>query len=221
MLEVIAMTLEDARRIEAGGGERIELVSALSEGGLTPSYGLIEAVCREVKIPVNVIVRPHSKDFVYTDEEIEMMKSDILVAKKLGANGVVIGVLNRDNTVNFQALRNLLGVCGGLDVTFHRAIDEVSDMAKVVSELAAYPEITNILTSGGLVRPIEANTEILKEAKSRAGHIRILLGGGLNLENVSGIKERSEATDFHFGSAVRTGGEIDVEKIRKVRAIIK
>jgi len=221
MLEIIAMTLEDAKRIEAGGGQRIELVSALSEGGLTPSYGLIEAVCREVEIPVNVIIRPHSKDFVYTPEEIELMKSDILVAKKLGANGVVIGVLNKDNSINFEALQSLLGVCGGLDVTFHRAIDELSDIAGAAAELAAYPQITNILTSGGLLQGIERNTEVLKLARARSGHIRILLGGGLNLLNVQGIKERSGATDFHFGSAVRTAGDIDVEKIRKVRAIIQ
>jgi len=217
MLEIIAMTLEDAKRIEAGGGQRIELVSALSEGGLTPSYGLIEAVCQTVKIPVNVIIRPHSKHFVYTDEEIEIMKSDILAAKKLGANGVVIGVLNQDNSINVPALQKLLAVCGGLDVTFHRAIDELSDIPKAAEQLAAYPEITTILTSGGLQAPIEQNIDVLKAAINKSGHIDVLLGGGLNLDNV---KAMNFAGHFHFGSAVRTDGEIDVEKIKKVRGMV-
>ncbi|MCL1949477.1 MAG: copper homeostasis protein CutC [Turicibacter sp.] len=220
MLEIIAMTVEDAKRIEAGGGQRIELVSALSEGGLTPSYGLIKKVCESVTIPVNVIIRPHSKGFVYPPEEIEVIAQDILMAKKLGANGVVIGVLNPDNTIDFKALEQLLELCGGLDVTFHRAIDELADIPTATAQLAAYPQITNILTSGGLAQPIEKNTAVLRAAHRQKGDINILLGGGLNLENVAKIKEESGATDFHFGSAVRTDGEIDVEKIKKIRGII-
>lgn len=220
MLEIIATTLEDAKRIESAGGQRIELVSALSEGGLTPSYGLIQKVCQQVNIPVNVIIRPHSKSFSYTQEEIEIMKTDIETAKKLGANGVVIGVLNPDHSINFGALQNLLTVCGGLDVTFHRAIDEVPDIAATVSQLAAYPQITNILTSGGLSQPIEKNTGILREMKAKKGHINLLLGGGLTLENIEQIKLESGAEDFHFGSAMRTSGEIDREKIIILRGII-
>jgi len=100
MIEIIAATPEDARRIEACGADRIELVSALSEGGLTPSYAIIEITVKSVTIPVNVMIRPHSKSFVYTREEIEIMKEDIHVAKELGANGVVIGALDEKRKIH-------------------------------------------------------------------------------------------------------------------------
>lgn len=220
MLEIIAMTLEDAKRIQVGGGQRIELVSALSEGGLTPSYGLIQAVCRESDIPVNVIIRPHSKGFAYTKDEIELMKSDIVAAKELGANGVVIGALTPENTIDYEALQKLLAVCGGLEVTFHRAIDELTHIPAAVKNLEKYPQITTVLTSGGLAQPIEANTGVLRAAVAYSGQLDILLGGGLDLENVLDIREKTGATHFHFGSGVRTNGEVDVEKIKKLRGML-
>ena len=94
MLEIIATSVEDAIVIEKGGADRIELVSALSEGGLTPSYGLVHRVIGAVNIPVNVMIRPHSLSFVYSDEDLLCMLEDIKQAKALGANGVVFGMLD-------------------------------------------------------------------------------------------------------------------------------
>ncbi|TKJ08794.1 copper homeostasis protein CutC, partial [Bacillus cereus] len=84
MLEVIATCLEDVKRIESGGGKRIELISSYTEGGLTPSYAFIKKAVEAVSIPIHVMIRPHAKSFTYTEEEIEMMKEDIIVAQKLG-----------------------------------------------------------------------------------------------------------------------------------------
>jgi len=216
MLEVIATTVDEALEIEAGGASRIELVAALSEGGLTPSFGLIEAVIKQVKIPVNVMIRPHSKNFIYTNDEIELMKQDIKMVSDLGANGVVFGVLTKDNEVDFKKLESLLEVCGLLEVTFHRAIDE-TDVVYSTRALSKYGEITTILTSGGLAAPIEQNVDLIKEMMLEAKHINILLGGGITFNNLNALLEQTGATHFHVGTAVRTDDDIDREKVVQLK----
>ena len=212
MIEMIATTFKDALEIEAGGGHRIELISALSEGGLTPSYGLIQAVVKAVQIPVNVMIRPHSSGFVYTDDEIDFMKKDIEIARELGAKGVVLGALTTENEIDFEKLESLLSVCKGLNVTFHRAIDE-TNVVRSVEQLSHYKEITTILTSGGLAAPIEDNVVLIKDMIACAGHIDILLGGGLTLENIREVKVQTGAQHFHFGSVIRANDHVDRKKI--------
>lgn len=219
MIEIIATTIEDAKRIEKSGCSRIELVSALTEGGLTPSYSLIKNVVQAVNIPVNVMIRPHAKSFIYTPEEIQLMKEDILIAKDLKANGVVLGVLNEKNEICEESLSELLSVCDGIDVTFHRAIDELFDPVSGIKVLAKYPQITNVLTSGGKGN-IEDNIRVIRDMIYNAGHINVLLGGGLNLQNIAYIMDKAKATDYHFGTAVREDssafGEISLEKIKEL-----
>jgi copper homeostasis protein len=224
LIEIIAMTPKDASCIEACGADRIELVSAFSEGGLTPSYGIIERVVKTVKIPVNVMIRPHSKSFSYTQEEIEAMKKDIKIAKELGANGVVFGVLDVSGKICEDTIQKLLESCKGLDVTFHRAIDEVSDLVEGIKILKKYPQIKTILTSGGKGNIID-NIPIIKEMIKAAGHIDVMVGGGLNQENIKNIMEQTEATQYHFGTAVRHNksfnGEIDPAKLISLIEMMK
>ncbi|GAA0106913.1 copper homeostasis protein CutC [Paraclostridium sordellii] len=222
MLEIIGMSVEDAIAIEKCGADRIELVSALTEGGLTPSFGLIESVVNKVKIPVNVMIRHHAKSFVYSDEDINIMIKDIEKVKEIGANGVVFGMLDEKNNIREEQLITLLEAAKGLDVTYHRAIDEtnVIDSIKILSK---YESITNVLTSAGKGN-IENNIEKIKEMKKNAGSINILLGGGLNFENIDRIKNLTNNKDFHFGTAIRVDknpfGEIDEAKLRKLVEII-
>lgn len=222
MLEIIGMSVEDAIAIENCGADRIELVSALTEGGLTPSFGLIESVVNKVKIPVNVMIRHHAKSFVYSDEDINIMIKDIEKVKEIGANGVVFGMLDEKNNIREEQLITLLEAAKGLDVTYHRAIDEtnVIDSIKILSK---YESITNVLTSAGKGN-IENNIEKIKEMKKNAGSINILLGGGLNFENIDRIKNLTNNKDFHFGTAIRVDKnpfrEIDEAKLRKLVEII-
>jgi len=218
MIEIIATTIDEAKCIESSGAERIELISALSEGGLTPSYGLIESVVKAVKIPVNVIIRPHSKSFEYTKSEIEMMITDIAVAKKLGANGVVIGGLSHKK-ISINSLEKLLEKSFNMDVTFHRAFDELEDMVSGVKILSNYNEITSVLTSGG-PGCIRENCSKINELLKHSGHINVLVGGGLTLENFQEISKKTNAHSFHFGSAVRHHNSyregIDESKIKEI-----
>lgn len=222
MLEIIGMTVEDAKIIEDCGADRIELVSALTEGGLTPSFGLIESVVNSVKIPVNVMIRPHAKSFVYSKEDINIMLKDIDIVKKIGANGIVFGMLDKYNNIDEESLNFLLQYCDNLDVTFHRAIDE-SNTIESVNILKDYDRITNILTSGGK-GSIRDNTNVIKDMMLNSNNIKILLGGGLNFNNIVEIKEVTKANNFHFGTAVRIDKnpfeDIDRQKLKQLVNII-
>jgi len=224
MIEIIAMSPEEARCIESCGADRIELVSALSEGGLTPSYSIIKNVIRAVKIPVNVMIRPHVKSFTYTGEEIDMMKEDIILAKDLGANGVVFGVLNKNKEICENSLQDLLEVCQGLDVTFHKAIDELLSPDGGMNILTKYTGIKTVLTSGGKGKILE-NLSVLKKMTACSGHINVMVGGGLNFENIVQIIEETGAREYHFGTAVRDNksisGSINEESIKKLIKVLK
>jgi copper homeostasis protein len=219
MIEIIATTLEDARRIERGGANRIELISALTEGGLTPSYALIKNVVQNVTIPVNVMIRPHAKSFVYTEDEINLMIEDILIAKELKANGVVLGALDGNNEIDVPSLEKLLKVCDGLEVTFHRAIDELADPVKGILILSSYEQINNVLTSGGRGN-IMHNLEVIRNMVEVSKKMHMLVGGGLNLINIREVMENTKAIDYHFGTAVRVNnsalGEIDINCLREL-----
>lgn len=223
MVEIIATTPEDARRIEACGADRIELISAFSEGGLTPSYGMIEKVVQTVRIPVNVMIRPHAKSFVYTQEEIDIMKRDIAVAKDLGVNGVVFGALNEYGEVSERCVKELAELCSGIDITFHKAIDELSDIVNGINTLVGYPGIKTVLTAGGKGN-ITENTPLLKEMIGRSGHIKIMVGGGLNFENIRQIIEETGATEYHFGTVIRYNrsyfSDIDEKRLKELVELV-
>ncbi len=189
MLEIIGMTVDDAKIIEYCGADRIELVSALTEGGLTPSFGMIENVIKNVKIPVNVMIRNHAKGFVYSDEEIDIMMRDIDIVRNLGANGVVLGMLDKNKNISELQLKRIIESCKEIDVTFHKAIDETNTIESV-KKLSKYNEIKNILTSGG-TGDIVKNISVIKEMIKNSRHINILLGGGLNFNNIEMLKENT------------------------------
>ena len=222
MLEIIGMSVEDAKAIEYCGADRIELVSALKEGGLTPSFAIIEKVVNSVNIPVNVMIRNHSKSFRYSDYDLEIMIKDIQIVESLGANGIVLGLLDDHGEIDNIGLEKLLDTVSNIDVTFHKAIDE-TNVIESVNVLNNYDKITNILTAGG-IKNISDNVNDIKLMIEKS-NANILLGGGLNFDNIKRIKEYTKATDFHFGTAVRVDkspfGEIDVDKLSQLVKLLE
>lgn len=203
MLEIIAASVEDAILIEKGDADRIELVSALSEGGLTPSYGLMRGVIAAVNIPVNVMIRPHSKSFVYNEKDLLCMLEDIQQAKALGANGVVFGMLDTQGNIAVPQLQALLGHCQGLEVTFHRAIDQAKDILAATKLLATMP-IHRVLSSGG---PGQAQTNVailrqMRDILERQGK-RLLAGSGISPQNCKNVLRATRAHELHVGTSVR------------------
>lgn len=223
LLEVIATTVADARIAAQAGADRLELITAMGEGGLTPSVGLIEAVVAAVEIPVNVIVRPHSRSFVYDADDYAVMWRDVRAVKAAGANGVVIGMLNEAGEINREALARAVDAAEGLAITFHRAFDETLDLRKALDVLLAFPEVTNVLTSGGQASVLNAEDTIRELIQQASGsHCTVLAGAGLTVEAIAGFASRTHVDAVHFGSGVRVGGNglapVDAARVAKVLA---
>lgn len=207
LLEVIATTLQDALTAEEAGADRIELITAIIEGGLTPSLGLIERVTSRLGIPVNVMIRPHSRTFCADAEDLETMLADIeAIRKHTGAAGLVLGPLTPDGRVDEAALSQLLAAAGTLDVTYHRAFDEITVQQEAYDTLSRYSQISRILTSGG-PKPAPESTPQIRSLveRSRYGGPAILAGYGLTPEGIRSFVEKTGVREVHFGSSVREG----------------
>ncbi|RUS47648.1 copper homeostasis protein CutC [Cohnella sp. AR92] len=226
LLEVIATNLADAIAAERSGAQRIELVTGMLEGGLTPSIGLIEETIRSVSIPVNVMVRPHSLSFVYGAEDIRTMRADIRAIRKSGAAGIVIGALTADRKIDSAVLRVLIAEAEQLDITFHRAFDEAEDQFEALELLASFPQISRVLTSGGQPSALRAMGRIRSLVEASEGtNLRILAGAGLTVEALKEFIRQTGAPEVHFGSSVRQEGHsllpIVPERIEAIRSIFE
>jgi len=219
MLEIIASTVEEAVAAEQAGADRIELVSALSEGGLTPSYGLIRQVVSTVEIPVHVLVRPHSKSFVYSKSDEETIITDIDLIRELGAAGIVVGSLTSDGRVDEGFLGRIIKHKGELSLTFHRAIDSSRDILEAAEVLADFPEVDRILTSGGQATALEGKETIARLIEDCPDLI-ILPGSGITLENAETLLEATKASELHVGSAVLQDGVIQKERVEALTRLL-
>ncbi|OZV71103.1 copper homeostasis protein CutC [Winogradskyella aurantia] len=187
-LEICANSYQSAKNAQDAGAHRIELCQELSVGGLTPSYGLLKQVVENLEIPVFVLIRPRSGDFVYSDAEFEIMKNDIQLCKKLGCKGIVAGVLNSDKTIDLERTKELVELSKPLEFTFHRAFDEVTNPKEALEQLIDFG-IKRVLTSGQ-ASSAELGLALLKELNEMAGErIIILAGAGVSPENASKFKE--------------------------------
>ncbi|MFM0605421.1 copper homeostasis protein CutC [Paraburkholderia sediminicola] len=250
LLEVIATTVADARLAAQAGANRLELVTAMGEGGLTPSLGLIEAVVAAVEnpaaslpatavpasnvpaagvpaagVPVNVIVRPHSRSFVYDADDYAVMLRDVRAVKAAGANGVVIGMLTADGEIDREGLARAIDAADGLAITFHRAFDETRDLQKALDVLLGFDAVTNVLTSGGKPSVLQAESIMRALVRQASGsHCTVLAGAGLTIDAVGGFVSATHAQAVHFGSGVRVGGNglapVDAAKVAQVRALL-
>lgn len=222
LLEVIATTVSDARAAGRGGANRLELVTAMGEGGLTPSIGLIESVVDAVRIPVNVIVRPHSRAFVYDADDYAVMLRDVRAIAKTGANAIVVGMLRADGSIDTDGLARVIEAADGVQLTFHRAFDESRDLLAAFDTLLRFDAVTNVLTSGGKPSVLEAEDTIAQLVARAAGtRCTVLAGAGLTVDSVAPFVASTGVRAVHFGSGVRVDGKglapVDEERVRRVR----
>jgi copper homeostasis protein len=198
LIEVCVDSVASAISADRGGARRVELCSNLLEGGVTPSAGLIELVRERISVGLQVMIRPRGGDFCYTPEEFETMQRDIMVAKKLGADGVVFGILNASGSVDVERTRQLVEFAGPLSVTFHRAFDVSVDLFRALEDVCA-TGADRLLTSGGeqsAAQAVPVITRLLNVARDR---IAIMACGGINEHNAASIIEHTGVREIHVG----------------------
>lgn len=196
LIEVCANSVESAMAAEKGGAKRVELCENLWEGGTSPSHASIEIARENISIDLNVLIRPRGGDFHYSELEYEIICRDIFHAKRLGAYGIVVGLLNPDGSIDIPRMEEIIDIAQPMSVTFHRAFDVLKDPFKSLEELISLG-VDRILTSGQKSTAYEGVgllSELVKKADNR---IIIMPGSGINLDNIAELVLRTGAIEFH------------------------
>ena len=195
-LEVIGFTIESCMIAQAAGAHRIELCDNPFEGGTTASYGFIKTARENLSIELYPIIRPRGGDFLYSEIEFEVMKADIENCKSLGCDGVVIGILNADGTVDKKRCKQLVEIAHPMKVTFHRAFDRTNDPFKAMEDIISIG-CERILTSGQKNLAIDGEELLNKLVKQANNRIIIMPGSGVNSDNIETLVKNTNATEFH------------------------
>lgn len=217
LVEACVDSVESAIAAQRGGAGRIELCDALFDGGTTPSAGMISACRGAVTIPLVVIIRPRGGGFVYSAPELDVMKRDIEIAGMLGVDGIVIGALRSDGTVDEGSTANLVEAAGGLELTFHRAFDLVPSQRSALETLAGLG-ITRVLTSGGAPSARDGVVRIASLVRQARRRIAVMAGGGIREENVREIVDATGVTEIHVrGTRLTRGGAGTLPRSIRIR----
>ncbi len=196
-VEICVDSPESAILAQSAGADRVELCDNLIEGGTTPGYGTIVTARKNIDIGLNVIIRPRGGDFLYSDLDYDIMRRDIDFCGECGTNGIVIGILRADGTVDVERTAMLIEMAHPMEVTFHRAFDMIRDPFSGLEDVIA-TGANRILTSGHK-NQVTDGTELIKQLVGKA-HNRIIImpGGGINISNIEMVARSTGAGEFHF-----------------------
>lgn len=196
-MEVCVDSVDSAVNACRGGAKRIELCASLAEGGTTPSVGMLRVVkSLAKKVPVFVMIRPRPGDFLYSEYEMDVMKTDLKILKENGADGFVFGVLQKDGSIDKERCQELVDQSRPLPVTFHRAIDVTQNILQSLEDVISLG-CERVLTSGGEATALEGTPTIRKMVEQSAGRIIIVPGGGITERNLRRILDETGALEFH------------------------
>ena len=240
-IEVAVYNIESALRAQEGSADRIELCDNPGEGGTTPSYGVVEVVRRNINLDVFVMLRPRGGDFCYSNDEFYSMKRDLLQYQKLSVDGLVVGILNPDGTIDKKRCKELIEKARPLKVTCHRAFDMTRNPLEALEDCIEIG-FDRILTSGQQAKASLGAELIAELVRKASGRIKIMPGSGINESNVVDIVAKTGVTEIHFsavtfrnspmifrnpqiaGMGAAEGDEyevrtVDPEKVRRVRQL--
>lgn len=203
LLEACVGCYKEAKKAELQGAERIELCDNLGEGGTTPSYGTIYLATQNINIPIAVIIRPRGGDFVYSNDEFEIMKKDIVICKELGVETVVFGILNKENKIDIERTKELIDLASGLKVTFHMAFDEIDDKFEALNQLISM-NVDRVLTKGCKTCALDGKNTLKNLVEKSDNRITILVGGGVTYKNYKELSNYIGCNEMHGSKIVGT-----------------
>ncbi len=208
IIEIVTTDFITTKSAVEGGADRIELCAALSDGGITPSYGTIKKWRESFDVQLFPIIRSRSGDFLYTDEECELMMDDLKLCKDLGCDGVVFGLLKKDGTIDQKRTAKMIEVAYPLEITFHRAFDRCKDPLEAMEQLIEIG-CQRILTSGQQPAAIDGAELISQLVKAADERIVIMPGSGVRKENIRALADKTSAVEFHSSLRCKQKSKMD------------
>jgi len=200
-IEVCCNSLESALNAQKGGAHRVELCSNLYEGGTTPSMGEISLARKKLHIKLNVLIRPRGGDFIYSRDEIDIIKRDISFCKEIGVDGVVIGFLKPEGNIDVKLTKEIVELSKPMNVTFHRAFDMCKDPERALEEIIE-AGADRLLTSGIKNKAIDGVDNLASLVKIADDRIIIMPGSGIRAENILEIIEKTGAKEYHVSERI-------------------
>jgi copper homeostasis protein len=205
LLEICCFNLQSALIAQKAGAHRVELCADPLEGGTTPSAGVIQTVRKKLQIPVYPIIRPRGGDFLFTEDEFEIMQHDIAVCKHSGCDGVVTGLLLENGKVDKKSCSRLVELAYPMEVTFHRAFDRVRDPFDALEEIIE-TGCQRILTSGQRTTALEGESLIKELIRKAENRICVMPGSGIRASNIMELARTTGASEFHTSARINKRG---------------
>lgn len=234
-LEICASSMNSVLAARDGGADRIELCNNMAVGGTTPSYDIIKSSKKLLNIPVFPIIRPRGGNFIYSDEEFEVMKQDIICCAELDCQGVVLGILDRNGNIDLKRCSELIALARPMQVTFHRAFDSCNDLEKGLEAIINLG-FDRVLTSGGMNYAFDGIQKLMSLVQQADSRISIMPGSGINPQNLAELIRETGAHEFHSTAKKQLSSnadpkgrdeiyfdsiyETDIENVSKMRRIL-
>jgi len=208
LLEICCYNLESALIAQKAGAHRIELCTDPADGGTTPAFGLIKTARKKLQIPLYPIIRARGGDFLFSEDEFEIMQNDVVLCRQSGCDGVVIGILQTNGKVDKARCRQLVELAYPMSVTFHRAFDWTVNPFEALEDIIDIG-CERILSSGQQPDAIQG-AELLADLVKQADHrIIIMPGGGVRAENIADLAHQSHSTEFHSSASFKRKGNME------------
>ena len=214
ILEACVETIQQGLLAEKNHADRIEFCQRLDLGGITPDHDLIRTAINKIKIPVKIMIRPRGGDFIYSNSEIDRMKSDIKYCKSIGVEEVVLGALNNDGEVDYSLTQYLAKLAIPMKVTFHKAIDEVSNYMNALKTLSSIQNIGSVLTSGTKENALAGKDYIKIASEEFSETLNIIAAGSITNTNLKKIHSELNMKEYHGKKIV---GDLILKEYNKRR----